>query len=254
MRNVSTFAALAALALACPVGAADFQWSGQLNPGQKIEVYGINGAIHAGAGSGASVAGHKRARRSNPDLVEIKAVEHAGGVTICAIYPDSGGTCTPGHGLRGGHGTRDNDVSVDFTVQVPSGVAAVLHTVNGEIEARDLDGDVTAETVNGSVDVNTRGMARAQTVNGSLTASMGQADWRGELEMSTVNGSIRIEVPDGTGALVEAQTVNGDIESDFDGITVSGRRGPRHARGTIGSGGRELSLSTVNGSIELRRR
>jgi hypothetical protein len=34
---------------------------------------------------------------------------------------------------------------------------------------------------------------------------------------------------------------------------VIGRLGPRRLNGTIGSGGRRLELSTVNGSIRLRR-
>jgi len=46
--------------------------------------------------------------------------------------------------------------------------------------------------------------------------------------------------------------VNGSISSDFP-LTVSGKLSPRHIRATIGSGGRELRLHTVNGSIELRK-
>jgi DUF4097 and DUF4098 domain-containing protein YvlB len=53
-------------------------------------------------------------------------------------------------------------------------------------------------------------------------------------------------------AEVKAQTLNGDISSDFP-ITVMGRKSRRELNGTIGSGGRELSLKTVNGSIRLRR-
>jgi hypothetical protein len=36
-------------------------------------------------------------------------------------------------------------------------------------------------------------------------------------------------------------------------MTLTGRFGPRHASGTIGSGGRDIRASSVNGSIELRR-
>jgi len=46
--------------------------------------------------------------------------------------------------------------------------------------------------------------------------------------------------------------VNGDIESDYP-LTVTGKFGPRRLRGTIGAGGRSLSLSTVNGEIRLRK-
>jgi DUF4097 and DUF4098 domain-containing protein YvlB len=67
-----------------------------------------------------------------------------------------------------------------------------------------------------------------------------------------VNGGITIYLPSDFSAEVEAQTVNGDIETDFP-LTVSGRFGMRRIRGTIGAGGRRIELETVNGSIRLRR-
>jgi DUF4097 and DUF4098 domain-containing protein YvlB len=52
---------------------------------------------------------------------------------------------------------------------------------------------------------------------------------------------------------VHASTVNGGISTDFP-LTVQGRFGPKRLNGRIGDGGRTLSLTTVNGEIELRRR
>ena len=49
-----------------------------------------------------------------------------------------------------------------------------------------------------------------------------------------------------------AATVNGGIESDFP-LTVTGRFGPRRVSGTIGGGGRDLRLETVNGGIHIRQ-
>jgi len=46
--------------------------------------------------------------------------------------------------------------------------------------------------------------------------------------------------------------VNGDIETDWP-LTVSGRFSQRRLHGTIGAGGRGLSLSTVNGEIRLEK-
>ena len=50
----------------------------------------------------------------------------------------------------------------------------------------------------------------------------------------------------------QAETVNGNISTDFP-LTIQGKLNPKHISGTIGSGGRELGLKTVNGNIELRR-
>jgi DUF4097 and DUF4098 domain-containing protein YvlB len=67
-----------------------------------------------------------------------------------------------------------------------------------------------------------------------------------------VNGSIDVALPPGVNADLAASTVNGHISSDFP-ITVRGRFTSRHLHGTLGSGGRELKVSTVNGSITVAR-
>ena len=81
---------------------------------------------------------------------------------------------------------------------------------------------------------------------------MGRADWEGEMEFKTVNGGIDVSFPSGLSAEVEAKTLNGEITSDFP-LTVQGTFSRRHMNGTVGGGGRELRLETVNGSVQIRR-
>lgn len=234
----------------------EFRWSGRLSAGQTIEIKGINGDVSAEASSGneVEVTAIKSGRRSDPKEVEIRVVEHGKGVTICAVYPsaDAGrpNQCAPDEG--GQMNTRDNDVNVDFKVRVPPGVRFSGRTVNGGVETGELAGDVDARTVNGSIRVHSAGVASAMTVNGSIIATLGRADWKGALAFKTVNGAITLELPAAISAEVKAETLNGDISSDFP-ISVMGRSSRRELTGTIGGGGRELSLKTVNGSIRLRR-
>ena len=234
----------------------EWRWRGSLSAGRAIEVKGVNGGIEAEPSSGGEVEviAVKSARKSNPDDVRIEVIEHAEGVTVCAVYPtrdgDKPNVCAPGSGGR--MSTRNNDVSVHFRVRVPAGVRFEGRTVNGEVKAEGLSADVVATTVNGSVRVKTTGLARAQTVNGSIRAWMGRADWSNELEFQTVNGTIDLSFPASLSADVHAETVNGEITSDFP-LTVTGRFSKRRLDGTIGGGGRELRLQTVNGSVQIRR-
>lgn len=250
--------AAASLALApAALAAGDFEWKGRVAAGGTLEIKGVNGSIEAQPASGGEieVTARKTARRSDPDSVEIKVVEHADGVTICAVYPTPAGSdhsneCAPAHG---GHmSTRDNDVKVDFSVRVPAGVKLAATTVNGEIEAGPLDADAELQTVNGSIRAESKGLVRAETVNGSIDARMGRADWTGRLELQTVNGSVTVELPASASADVTAKTVNGEIETDFP-LSVQGRVSRRRLSGTIGSGGRGLEIETVNGGIRLRK-
>jgi hypothetical protein len=232
----------------------DFQWRGQLTSGQTLEIKGVNGDIRAVPSSttGVEVTATKSALRSNPASVRIEVVPHPAGVTICAVYPDVPGRepnrCEPG---SNGHSqTRDNDTTVRFEARVPVGVKLVGRTVNGGVEADSLNGDAEGYAVNGSVKLSTTGLVLASTVNGSLNLSMGRADWPNGAKFSTVNGSITLHLPSFLGAQLNTSTVNGEISSEFP-ITVTGQVSRHRLTGTIGNGGPELTLSTVNGGINL---
>lgn len=234
----------------------DFRWSKRMLAGQTIEIKGINGDVRAEAtpGNEVEVTAIKTGRRSDPKDVEIRIVEHEGGVTICAVYPNTNSgranNCEPDE--RGHMNVNNNDVEVAFNVRVPQGVRFSGRTVNGGIETGALGSDVDAKTVNGSIKVIAAGVVSAKTVNGSITASLGRADWNGLLDFKTVNGTITLDLPSDTSAKVDAETLNGDIATDFP-LTLLGRISRRHLNGTIGSGGRGLSLKTINGNIRLRR-
>lgn len=262
-RFILTFATAAGIAAvaavdAAPAAAQDtWSWNSALASGRTIEIKGINGAISAVAASGgdARVVARKTARRSNTDDVRIEVIEHAGGVTICAVYPSRSGRepneCRPGDGGR--MNVQNNDVRVEFEVQVPRGVHFVGRTVNGNIEANGIAADAIGRTVNGSITMDAAGMAQASTVNGRINVTMGRTAGTEPLEFQTVNGGITVTFLGDVNADVSASTVNGSIDTDFP-LQVVGRFGPKRVNGTIGTGGRRLELSTVNGSIELRRR
>ncbi|HZB45411.1 MAG TPA: DUF4097 family beta strand repeat-containing protein, partial [Pyrinomonadaceae bacterium] len=244
-----------------PVAAAEpqsneFRWRKALAAGRVVEVKGVNGNVRAEPASGGEVevVATKTSRREDTDTVRVEAVEHADGVTICAVYPSRDAAkpnvCAPGEGGR--MNVQNNDVKVDFVVRVPAGVRFAGRTVNGNVDATGMGADVDASAVNGNVKITTTGMARASTVNGSVTAAMGSAGWSDELSFSTVNGKLDLTFPASLSAEVNAETVNGDIMSDFP-LTITGRYSKRKLNGTIGGGGRELHLRTVNGDVMIRR-
>ena len=254
--TIITAAALLAVPSMAMAQDDEFSWSGRVADGRTVEIKGVNGAISAEAASGdqVEVRATKHARRSDPGEVRIEVIEHGGGVTVCAVYPTPAGNrpneCAPGDGGR--MSTNNNDVVVDFEVRVPAGVRLVAGTVNGSVDASGLRSDVEASSVNGGVSVETTGTATGESVNGEVRLAMGRADWTGTARAASVNGGVTVILPANANVDVSGSTVNGDIESDFP-VTVRGRWGPRRMNGTIGSGGRELELETVNGEIQIRR-
>ena len=251
------------LALAAVLGSAaaaaaqtDFEWTGQLAAGQSIEIVGVNGSIKASparTGNIVVTAVKRPGRRGNASEVRFETVAHAGGVTVCAIYPSPDGRANECRAGGARNNVKDNDTEVDFTVQVPAGIGFVGQTVNGSVEGNGLQGDATATTVNGSVTLSTSGTVRATTVNGAIEATMGRAVWPNGGKFTTVNGAVTLNMPASVNADVRASTVNGGIRSDFP-LQISNEPGPQRAEGTLGTGGQRLDITTVNGGISLVRR
>jgi DUF4097 and DUF4098 domain-containing protein YvlB len=132
-------------------------------------------------------------------------------------------------------------------------VHVVAGTVNGAVSVTGATEDVDAATVNGDVRVESgRGRLTAATVQGSVVASVRTRP--SSMEFTTVNGSLVVELAQNIGADVEMTTVNGDIRSDYD-MVVRGRWNAHDMRMHVGpAGGPRMRLTTVNGSIELRKR
>ena len=229
-----------------------FDWSGQVAEGQWIEVKGINGQLTAMPASGDSiqVTAVRSGFRSDPNEVEIVVVEHADGVTICAVYPSSGSepnACVPGDGGR--NRTRNNDVKVEFEARVPAGVRFSGRMVNAAIRGRRPHRGrpgADDQRQRPAVDVAGRKREDREWVDQGLVRcdSLGR-----RVHLRNVNGGIRLEVPEQINADLEIRTTNGRITTDLPITTTRETR--RRVEGTLGAGGPDLRLRTVNGSITL---
>lgn len=259
-------------------GQEDFRWSGRVAQGKTIEIAGLLGNVRAEHTSGDQVEVVGRRMGDDADQVRIEVVQKADGdVLICTIYPvressrgsrdrdrdgdrRGDGPCNDG---RSGELALDADEArIDFTVRVPQGVHLAARTVDGDIEANGLRSPVDAASVSGNVRVSTTGTARANTVSGNVEATFGETDGD-EMSFASVSGNVVVRVANDVGAEVEAHTLSGDIQSDFD-LRIRGGNDDdddggfhvsigQQATGTIGRGGPELSLNTVSGNIRLLR-
>ena len=142
---------------------------------------------------------------------------------------------------------------MDYHIQIPAYARVEVKTVNGRIRITGLKGEVSAKTVNGGVDIeDAGGEVKAATVNGSLRAEYSSVAGSGRSSFRTVNGRMRVTLPEDASADVEARTVNGRISTDFD-LETAGRWGSRRASGRLGAGGATLEIETVNGSVSIKK-
>src|SRR5271155_1149545 len=173
------------------------RWHGWIPSGQMVEVNNIVGNVPAEPASGdeIEVVATKRGL-SDPAQVTIEVVEHKGGVTICAVYPEADPShpfdCRPSHGggfrvasrsdttthIRwengGGGDVTMNDLRVDFIVRLPKRLRFIGRTVDGDVSAHRLEQDVEAHSVLGdvNVDLSTRlgAEVRAESAKGHVSS------------------------------------------------------------------------------------
>lgn len=151
------------------------------------------------------------------------------------------------HGMFEHHGNWQ----VNYTLMVPKRASLEkIDLVNGGIQIRNISGDVHASSVNGAVDA--RGLSGAvhlSAVNGPVQAAFSEIS--DPVSANSVNGPITITLPAGVHASVSASTVNGSIDNNF-GMRVTGHLVGHSLEGSIGSGGAEINLRSVNGPIHIR--
>jgi hypothetical protein len=227
-----------------------FSYEDALRSGQTLTVRDVNGSVRVRNGDRLQIQARKYARTGDPNAVKIHVEQHPDGTIVCVRYPpDAERGCSDTN--VSSHGSSNNDTAVDFQVTIPRGVELDAQTVNGSIDAL-TDGLADASTVNGSLRVDAREIRTARTINGSIGLRVRNGS-REALEAKAVNGSIDVEVPPGSGVTLDAKTLTGSIHAA--GVAVEKPRfGPgANVHATLGDGGRHLDLETVNGSITLRR-
>lgn len=236
--------------LVLALASVPFSYDGALRPGQTLAIRDINGEVRVRTGDRLAVRATKHAEHGDPNEVAIHVENRPDGIVVCVRYPpDANRACDENRSTS--HVGRDNDTAVDFDVTVPHGVTVDAKNVNGSIDVTN-DGPVVAQSVNGNVRVEGRDVRSAAAVNGSVSVRILDRG-TGEVNAKSVNGSIDVTLPPGTGIHLDASTLTGDISAD--GVTVSRPRyGPgAKATATLGDGARRVTLRTLNGSITLKR-
>jgi DUF4097 and DUF4098 domain-containing protein YvlB len=168
---------------------------------------------------------------------------------------------------------RDRDLSgVSWTLQVPRGLNIAVRTSNGRISilgegfgavtadtsnGRVLlegsgQGQLVVNTSNGSVDIaNWTGEMDITTSNGSITAHLGKIE-AGRYSLTTSNGSIRAFLEEDSAFELSASTSNGRIRTELEGDWSQDISGTSY-RGAYNGGGASLTLRTSNANIWLHR-
>jgi DUF4097 and DUF4098 domain-containing protein YvlB len=150
-----------------------------------------------------------------------------------------------------------------------------LQSVNGAVEAAKAAGRVHVEAVNGTVTVrDASGQLEASTVSGKLSVVGGSFDRaslesvsggvhfegnlskQASLSVNTVSGVAELVLPAGIGADFSISTFSGEIVNELGPAAVKAHRftPQKELSFTAGAGGAQISVETLSGTIQIRKR
>ncbi len=149
-----------------------------------------------------------------------------------------------------GHFFFGREIRVDYELHVPPSLALELRSVNGRIATRGIAGEISATTVNGTVDLDATGASEvaAKTVNGRVQVRF-LDDFHGA-RLSAVNGRVTASLPPAASFFGDFTQVNGDFEAAFP-LSIHSNPGSRRVSGEVNGGRYALRITTVNGDIKI---
>src|SRR5215212_11566487 len=227
----------------------EFHQTYPLSASGRVSLSNINGSVRISAWDRNEVKVDAVKRASTQERLreaEINVSANSGAIEIETEYPE----------YRWRDGERhENPASVDYTLTVPRGARVEeVSLVNGGLTLEGLSGPVHASSVNGKVTARgLTGPVNLSVVNGRLEATLDSLGGSGSVSLSAVNGPLVATIPSDANATVHADTVHGSISNDFNLPVRVGEYVGRELAGRLGQGGTRVSLSNVNGSIQLKR-
>jgi DUF4097 and DUF4098 domain-containing protein YvlB len=136
--------------------------------------------------------------------------------------------------------------------------------VSGNLRAESVSGDVRADSISGNLDASsvsgTISLVRIQsrdvrteTVSGNIHYA-GTIESGGNYDFESHSGTLRLDIPRGSGARVSVETFSGDVDTNFPVVMPAGEKLKERGRFgfTIGDGGARISAATFSGPITIR--
>jgi hypothetical protein len=139
---------------------------------------------------------------------------------------------------------------VDYRLWVPESVALTVDQAAGPVEVRSVRGDVEVDLVAGSVTIEAlHGNVRVRAAAGEIEVST-EVQPNGVVDLGTGAGAIRLRIPRGTSAWLEAASAAGQVnivDLSMDDLD------PRASavRGTLGDGNGTIRVHTAAGNITI---
>jgi DUF4097 and DUF4098 domain-containing protein YvlB len=224
----------------------------------------MNGNIgvksHTGKDVIVEMSGQSGARRSARKSAELEGLKRIDVISSGLDIEENDNVVRIGSGPRA--------ANANVTIHVPANTTLKLKTMTGKVDVDGVAGEIEANSMNGSVNIsNVSGSVVAHSLNGRVNVVLNRVEPNKAMSFSTMNGDIDVSLPADTKARVRLKNDHGEVWTDFDmklestpkveqGKSNDGRykvRFERTVTGTLNGGGPDISFTTMNGQIRIRK-
>lgn len=136
---------------------------------------------------------------------------------------------------------------------------SVKSTWHGNIKIVGFNAEIEANAqLNGSVFItDVTGPITANSLNGEVEVSFTKVSQESPITIHSTNGELAVSLPESTPANLSLYSINGDIYTNFE-LNMPDKDGmkaisSKKVKGSINNGGVKIDLNTVNGNIYLKK-
>ena len=258
----------------------EFNQTYQLAPGTRVEVSSIRGSVEIINGdTAAAEVKIVRTARTREDLEYHKIEVQQSGNSLVV------------RGVQEPERRQRENIQVNHHVilKVPRQIDLSVSSVSGSLEVGNVDGQTHVSSISGSADIgDVGGKLQVSSISGnlevgdvgadakvnSISGNLGVGQVNGSLDVSSVSGGLKATLDTLSPQGIHIRSVSGSIEigfvkevnADFNAESISGQvsfslpnvmrdsevKEP-NVRARIGAGGTPITISSVSGSIRLKR-
>lgn len=213
----------------------------KLSPGARVALESVSGHVTIETTNGSEAEVHiVRTARKREDLRcrEFKVDASEGSLRLSGN--DDRREC------------RNVQVRQTVEMRLPREVNLEVTSVSGHVRVGEIDGSVRLTSISGHATVKqAAGEASFTSISGHVNVSMSKVGGRG-IRMSSISGNIDVGLPDGANADWRVSSISGRVIVDAPNVTLQ-KNGPADYEGRVGSGGTEMSFSSISGNVRFRR-
>lgn len=210
----------------------------QLAPGASVSIESISGPVDI--------------EKANGNTAEVYIVRSAQTQRDLDCYRTIVEQTSGGLSISNEQECRNVRARQRVKVSLPTSVNLRIDSVSGDVHIAAIDGSARLNSISGGLWMEQAGGdININSISGSVHLNVVRLNPRG-LRLNSISGKIALRLADSINADVRVESISGNFSSEIPGVTIN-KIGDSDYRAQVGSGGTPINISSVSGSVTLRR-